>query len=293
MAQSEAVSSCFSLLLFPLQGAIIKEKTDNILAQTSGIGVENMNVRVPLSVFVVLITPLMLATVNIHSKSRDPQSPIESTTSFIGSVYIPEHLLFSFTTSMNVARWVFSAILLNDGKVLVAGGNGVGAPDTTELYDPSTGTWSATGNLNFKRDNYSAVLLNNGKVLLTGGTDGKYALNSSELYDPSTGEWSITGNTNSKRVGQNAIVLNNGKVLITGGWDGGACLASAELYDPSTGTWSLTGSMNSPRCSHCFSLLQDGSMLVAGGNEKNDGSTKLKSAEIYNPSTKTWSTSAI
>lgn len=57
---------------------------------------------------------------------------------------------FAATGSMNVARFGAAAALLPDGQVLVAGGNqGSGGPalDSTELYNPSTGTWTKTGNL--------------------------------------------------------------------------------------------------------------------------------------------------
>ncbi|CAF1414468.1 unnamed protein product, partial [Rotaria magnacalcarata] len=59
---------------------------------------------------------------------------------------------------------------------------------TTELYDPSTGTWSFTGNLTYGRYYNTASLLSNGKVLIAGGSDGS-PLNAAELYDPSTGTW--------------------------------------------------------------------------------------------------------
>ena len=58
--------------------------------------------------------------------------------------------------------------------VLVAGGfNGSNGPHTlissSELYNPSTGTWTTTGNLNVGRANATATLLNNDEVLIAGG----------------------------------------------------------------------------------------------------------------------------
>src|SRR6266487_4536871 len=50
------------------------------------------------------------------------------------------------TGSMTTSRVGHIAILLPDGKVLVAGGTTAActATDTAELYDPATGTWSGT-----------------------------------------------------------------------------------------------------------------------------------------------------
>src|ERR1017187_4193363 len=52
---------------------------------------------------------------------------------------------FSPTGSMNVPRGGL-AVLLQTGRVLVVGGtDGSTIPDSTELYNPSTGKWTFTG----------------------------------------------------------------------------------------------------------------------------------------------------
>ncbi len=89
--------------------------------------------------------------------------------------YDPSTGTWSTTGSMTIARDYHTATLLNNGKVLVAGGNYVGtqpALASAELYDPGTGTWSTTGSMNFGRLLHTATLLNNGKVLVAGGSGG-------------------------------------------------------------------------------------------------------------------------
>src|ERR1051325_10119770 len=90
---------------------------------------------------------------------------------------------FSYTGSLNTARRDHTATLLPNGKVLVAGGYGIGFVylSSAELYDPVSGSWSATGSLNTARTDHTATLLPNGKVLVAGGGFG---LTSVELYDP-------------------------------------------------------------------------------------------------------------
>jgi hypothetical protein len=50
------------------------------------------------------------------------------------------------TGGMNEARAVHSAVLLNNGKVLVAGGSNTQnkITNTAEIYDPATGKWQTT-----------------------------------------------------------------------------------------------------------------------------------------------------
>ena len=67
---------------------------------------------------------------------------------------------FSYTGSLSTARTAYTATLLQNGKVLVAGGQDAsGVLASAELYDPATGTWSATGNLHTGRKWHTAILL--------------------------------------------------------------------------------------------------------------------------------------
>ncbi|MFE2317271.1 kelch repeat-containing protein [Streptomyces sp. NPDC059441] len=54
---------------------------------------------------------------------------------------------------MHEARGTTTATLLNNGKVLVAGGhNDTGGLTSSELYNLRTGTWSVTGSLDDRRN---------------------------------------------------------------------------------------------------------------------------------------------
>jgi hypothetical protein len=201
-------------------------------------------------------------------------------------------------TSMTQEREGASATLLQDGKVLVAGGDG-GGPifqviqpvASAELYNPATGRFSVTGSMAAAREGHEATLLSNGKVLVAGGTLSFDTLDrvtaTAELYDPATGTFSPTGSMTTPRALFTATLLPNGKVLVSGGNDNlGKVLATAELYDPTAGTFTLTGSMAVPRSGHTATLLPNGKVLAVGGG---DTSGLLATAELYDPATGTFS----
>ena len=144
--------------------------------------------------------------------------------------------------ALKLARSAFTATLLPNGTVLVAGGfrpgqmPGAGA----ELYNSVTRTWTLTGSMNYARARHSATLLPNGKVLVTGGV----STSSAELYDPATGRWTITAALALTRDGHTATCLPSGRVLIAGGGFGLTFRSGTEIYHWAGATWSSTGGLS-------------------------------------------------
>ena len=66
--------------------------------------------------------------------------------------------------SLDSGRYNHTATLLNDGRVLVTGGNNNGPLDSAELYHPATNGWSKAAPMNYARHGHAAVLLNDGRV---------------------------------------------------------------------------------------------------------------------------------
>jgi WD40 repeat protein len=189
--------------------------------------------------------------------------------------------------SMLAAREMQTATLLQDGRVLIAGGrSGYQSPSlaSAEIFDPKTGVFSATGSMSTARSFHTATLLADGRVLIAGGQDASDPptdLASAELYDPKTGTFSPTGSMSKPRASQTATLLKDGRVLIVD--DLGA---SADLYDPKTGEFTPTGSMSQWRTMYTATLLPDGRVLIAGGADK--AFIPLASAELYDLSTGTF-----
>ena len=181
----------------------------------------------------------------------------------------------------------------------LAGGLGV-APAPLTITMSGTSSWISAGSMATARFADTATLLNNGNVLAAGGTSnnqwGGY-LSSAELFNPITNAWSAAASMASPRYAPAAALLPNGKVLLAGGRNPGALgdeLASAELYDATTNTWSSAGSMAYPRETETATVLNNGLVLIAGGYgvvtfQSGHSIGPLTQAELYNPSTNTWS----
>ena len=213
------------------------------------------------------------------------QTTIEAASGAInGSTTLTVTPGFVLTGSLNTARFNHTATLLNNGIVLVAGGNSSGVIlASAELYNPANGTFTYTGNLNTAREWPTATLLNNGMVLIAGGQSPQAVLASAELYNPATGTFTPTGSMNYPRYNHTATLLNNGMVLIVGG---AVDTGTAELYNPATGTFTPTGSLNTALTNNTATLLNNGMVLIAGGWI----GSLLASAELYNPATGTFTT---
>ena len=208
-------------------------------------------------------------------------------------VYDPAAGAWSYTGSLNTPRRGARPIRLQDGRVLLASGahglpNGNRFLFTSELYDPTNGTWSYTGNVHVAREGYVPALLNDGRVLIAGGEGPWYVIGATaEVYDPTTGNWTQAADMASGKAWFTLTVLPDGRVLAAGGYsDQHQGLTTAELFNPTTGTWSPTGSLSQARWGHMAFLLADGRVLVAGGG--NEVGT-LASSEVYDPATGVWS----
>ncbi len=208
------------------------------------------------------------------------------------------------TGSMSIGRFSFTATILQNGKVLVAGGDTPGeiVTNTADLYDPTTGVFTSTGNMAKPRVGFSATRLSNGKVLAAGGaTDTEGATNTAEIYDPATGTWSTTGSMKQGRQQHSAVLLRDGTVLVSGGnIDRTPCtdvcvntIAESEIYNPSNGQWKAVGDMTIPRSFFTTTLLSNGKALAVGGRIHTGPDyfdyKAIAWVDLYDPATRKWS----
>jgi Galactose oxidase, central domain/Kelch motif len=210
-------------------------------------------------------------------------------------LYDPVSGAFSNAADMSTARTDHTASLLNDGTVLIAGGNVPCTPAlcgtvlnafaTAELYNPAANIFSSAGSMAIGRFQHTATVLPSGLVVIAGGqtvddTNTQYVATSSiEIYDPASRTFSPAGSLTAPRASHTATLLDTGQILFAGGIDStGTPLNTAELYTPATKVSAAVSNMSSARVLHTATILKNGQVLLVGGG---DGNTTLRSAEIF------------
>ena len=197
--------------------------------------------------------------------------------------------------SLGEPREAFSATLLPNGGVLIAGGWGGGHKlASAEVWDPRTEACRSAGSMLQSREFHTAVALRDGRVLVIGGQgDDRPYLATAELWDPSSDTFGPAGALPEARFDYTVTVLTDGRVLVVGGHDpdaeppgddvGYVPLATAQIWDPATASFDWAGTLAEARLAHTATLLADGRVLVVGGG---DGVwDPIASAEVWVPRT--------
>src|SRR5882724_7941367 len=158
------------------------------------------------------------------------------------------------SSAMTAARARHTATVLNNGTVLIAGGE---ADGTAEIFDPSTELFSPTlWNLNVPRSGHTATLFTDDSVLLAGGNT-----DSIELFTPSDQKFTLEAATMSvARTGHWALELSDTRLVFFEGDTGN----TIDEYDPTTGTITPRGSLGTHATS--ATLLVNGKALVPGSD---------------------------
>ena len=164
------------------------------------------------------------------------------------------------------------AALLNNGKVLIAGGDYIvflgQSSQQAFLFNPSTATFSQTVPMNVARELPGIVKLPNGDILLAGGLTGAAAAcastpstplafttnSSAEVYDPTVPSWTLTtGSTTTPGAagGMNVKRIAAGSLFTTGTDSGLAIFAGGIDAETTNGT-----SPNFPTCESTTNIHQ-------------------------------------
>jgi uncharacterized repeat protein (TIGR03803 family) len=195
-------------------------------------------------------------------------------------------------------------LLLPNGDLMVHGGPDQASaawylvtPDSKGNY--VDGTWAQMPSMNVGRLFFESDVLPNGDIFVAGG---EYTLvnggtvptetNTAEMYVPGpgqnylTGKWNVLPNNPQPLEGDvPSEVLPGGNVLVGDIEDPGT-----EIFDPTTDTWSAGGTkIRSDEDSNeePWAKLPNGDILAYDLYASIDAGRGL--AEIYNPSTNTWS----
>lgn len=214
-----------------------------------------------------------------------------------------------------------SMAVLNDGRVLIAGGKlDVYKDDliaTTMLFDPATETFVPTGSMRDRRRYQSMVTLPDGRVLVAGGEqsgppafapDGTMLvargfLQTAEVYDPISGAFTSIPPMAAIRGATIALLLPDDSVLVAPletaiermreSHDTPSTVrrgepAPIEIFDPATGSFSILTTI--PEGPEAGSVLADGRVLLIGTASRPtasvDGPGRSPWALILDPTTR-------
>ena len=205
------------------------------------------------------------------------------------------------------------------GVSTIQGNVNVTATFTTSNGTPLTGTSAFLPPVRGGTTNVGTITVEppETKVLVATGLDNTGSFtNTSEVFDRSLGTWTQVQNEipNIPPPGENQLYpgfcgsnmtrLSNGQVLFAGGGcaDGGITTNAASLYDPGANQWASVTPMNFGRDQFGMVTLNTGNALAFAGcagncNGPNSQGQYLAqvgpSAEIYDPSSKVWTTVAM
>ncbi|HEY7118821.1 MAG TPA: Ig-like domain-containing protein [Tepidisphaeraceae bacterium] len=223
----------------------------------------------------------------------------------IGNLFDPATQTWTKLPDMNYRRWYPTAITLPDGRALVT----AGADRTVtsyipipEIYDEKTNTWTKLTNANRTIPDYPFMfVLPDGRVIAAGSDEAKMA---TSVLDLTTQTWTTLDPTVLDA--GSAVMYLPGKIMKAGSSylsppadNGGNIPSAATTYvlDMTQGTpaWQQTASMAYPRTHLNLTVLPDGNVIATGGSTVIGGidpDTAVYAAEMWSPTTQTWTTMA-
>ena len=215
------------------------------------------------------------------------------------TIFNPQSETWSPGPLMSAGRYYPTTTTLADGRVLVQGGTTVCnacVADLPEIYDPITNVWTPMAESARKAFKYypHTYLLPDGRILVAAQDDRAIA---TQALDLNTQTWTTIDPGIID--GHSSVMYRPGKIMKAGKAtaDNPGLPAAATTYDldmtqPSP-SWQATAWMAFPRSHLNLTVLPDGQVLATGGATTTDlanFATAVYEAEMWSPTTKTWTT---
>ena len=139
--------------------------------------------------------------------------------------YSPDENAFVHAGVLSQARSDAAVTRLDDGRIFIAGGVLTGqtlATNSTEIFDPATGSSARGPMLSSPRAAATATTLFDGRIAIIGGNDGTRDLASAEIYDPASDAFTVVEGITPRSHHLAVSLPYNNSVLVTGGTGGNA-----------------------------------------------------------------------
>lgn len=215
------------------------------------------------------------------------------------SYYNPFTNAWTKLPDMATGRWYPTTTLLPNNDVLVVSGENHTAHRSLlpQVWQTSTGTYRDLTTAEKWLPLYPWMYMApNGKVFNAGPNGWTSYLDTS-----GTGTWDQPldqtnfGDRDINESYGSSVMYDSGKILIMGGSDPPTATAEVIDLNATAPTWRYVASMASPRKQHVATLLPDGKVLVVGGHRgpgKDNSAFPVYSAELWDPTTETFTTMA-
>jgi Domain of unknown function (DUF1929) len=217
------------------------------------------------------------------------------------NAFNPSTGLWSSVDAMNQKRWYATATTLSDGRVLATMGNGADgdADDLPEIYNPATNLWTSLPCPDPQpcpAKKHLALypfmfVLPNGKLFAAGAPESTAPTPlTTYTLDLGTNTWTTVDDSIAD--GGSAVMYRPGLVMKSGGGpnpEQTPAVKTTEWIDMTTGpsSWTQSADMVFARFHQNFVLLPDGTVLAVGGSSQGCDHPVL-AAELWNPTSKTW-----
>lgn len=183
-------------------------------------------------------------------------------------IFDPVTEKWTTVSPMNLGRYDHTATLLNDGRVIISGGDTENfQTDECEIYDPLDNTWTIVAPMLESRYAHAEILLNNGDVYISGG--GPSAGFLCEVYNVATNQWQSADDILGYRSFHKVYYLSSADMLFILGGDMYTTSEDTwEIYDPNTLTplYRELFPINQTLVDNNVQLL-NGNIMVAGSEE--------------------------
>jgi len=231
----------------------------------------------------------------------DQPAPTNGTGRVTTDIFDPSTSTWSSGPAMSEARWYPTVTTLGDGELAIQDGSEDAnftpalTPDVVSADGTSIRSLTGVSGTNVFYNYPRSFVAPNGDVFSAGMEQVSRYLNTT-----GTGSYTVVGNSNfGQRAYGTAVMYDPGKILIAGGAIDSSHppTATAEVIDlnSSNPAWSYVSSMNFARVYLNGTILADGTVLISGGTSStgdDDASGAVLPAEIWNPSTQTFTTVA-
>ena len=221
-------------------------------------------------------------------------------------LFDPADNTFTRVGDMNYSRHSHTATIMDDGRVLIAGGynDSLWSKDKTqapfEIFDPAKKAFEKSGSIfsRFKsvepRMDHTATAIEGGTgILLSGGNyyKGGYLFG---LVKPKLqmckGSETVrgtktdrAGDLNQARMNHAATAISSREVVIAGGHDLSSIVSSIEVFNSASGQWSAAGSLAKGRTGCQLASTQTQTLVIGG----TDGVSEVATVEVFDNASKT------